>query len=58
MSEFTLQSAKELMIFFFLLGFIEATFRLATDNTQLASDEIITYEEVEDEEIKKEAITV
>ena len=52
--EFTLQSAKELMIFFFLLGFIEATYRIATDKTQVAPDEItIVYEEVpDDEEVK------
>lgn len=54
-SEFTLQSPKELMIFFFLLGFIEATFRMATDNIQFAPDEIIRYEEIEDEALAEEA---
>lgn len=39
MTEFTLQTAKELMILFFLLGLVEATYRIATNETQLAEDE-------------------
>lgn len=50
MSEFTLQTPKELMIFFFLLGFVEATLRMAEDKVQSAPDEIISYEEIADEE--------
>lgn len=44
--EYTLQSPKEMMIFFILLGFIEATRRMATNEIQLADDEQITYEEI------------
>lgn len=51
--EFTLQSAKELMIFFMLLGFTEATYRMATDTVQLASDEIAEQYEVVPDEIKE-----
>lgn len=47
MTEFTLQTAKELMIFFFLFGFVEATRRLVTNQVQIAEDEII-YEEIEE----------
>lgn len=55
LTEFTLQSAKELMIFFFLLGFIEATNRIASNTVQPAQDEII-FEEIQEEEIEiKEA---
>lgn len=39
-SEFTLQSAKELMTFFFLAGFLEATVRIAENKEQLAEDEL------------------
>ena len=39
-SEFTLQSAKELMTFFFLAGFLEATVRIAEHKEQLAEDEL------------------
>lgn len=49
MTEFTLQSAKELMIFFFLLGFTEATRRLVTKEVQLPN-EIIYEEENEEKE--------
>lgn len=48
MTEFTLQSAKELMMLFFVLGFTQATLRLATDDIQPAPDEIV-YEELEEE---------
>ena len=51
--EFTLQSAKELMIFFMLLGFTEATYRMATDTIQLAPDEIAEQYEVVPDEIKE-----
>ncbi|MGN0458351.1 MAG: O-antigen ligase family protein [Eubacterium sp.] len=52
--EFTLQSPKELMIFFILLGFIEATYRMATDRLQLAEDEVISYEEITEEDYEEE----
>lgn len=52
--EFTLQSAKELMIFFIILGFIEATLRMATDKIQLAHDELITYEEINENDYEEE----
>ena len=48
--EHTLQSPKEMMMFFFLLGFIEATLRMAKDEIQLAQDELITYEEIDDKD--------
>jgi O-antigen ligase len=54
MFEFTLQSAKELMILFILLGFIEATYRMVTDTIQLASDEVLTYEEIPDTETQEQ----
>lgn len=54
MSEFTLQSPKELMIFFFLLGFVEATFRMAADKTQFAPDEIIRYTEIDEQSLEEE----
>ena len=38
------------MIFFFLLGFIEATNRIACNTIQPAKDEII-FEEIKEEEI-------
>lgn len=47
MTEFTLQSAKELMLFFFVLGFIEATYRLSSDQAQPIE---IDYEEIEEKE--------
>ena len=47
-TEFTLQSAKELMILFFLLGLIEASMRIVTNTVQMAPDEAITYEEIPD----------
>lgn len=56
MTEFTLQSAKELMILFFVLGFTEATYRIVTNRQQLASDEAITYEIVEEETEEKISI--
>ena len=43
--EHTLQSPKEMMIFFVLLGFTQATLRMAESNIQLAPEEINTYEE-------------
>lgn len=46
-TEFTLQSAKELMMFFFVLGFIEATYRLSSDQAQPIN---ISYEEIEEKE--------
>lgn len=48
LTEHTLQSPKELMIFFFILGFVEATYRIVMNKTQCADDEIV-YEEVIDE---------
>ncbi len=52
--EFTLQSPKELMVFFILLGFIEATLRMATDTIQLADDEIVSYEEISEEDYEED----
>ena len=52
--EHTLQSPKEMMIFFFLLGFIEATYRMATDTMQLADDEKESYHELEAEDFEDE----
>lgn len=52
-TEFTLQSAKELMILFFLLGFIEASLRIVSETVQMAPDETIIYEEIEDSEFEK-----
>ena len=52
--EHTLQTPKEMMIFFFLLGFIEATYRMATDNIQLADDEKATYRELKNEDFETE----
>lgn len=52
--EFTLQSPKELMTFFILLGFIEATYRMATDTMQLADDEIKGYEDIKQEDYEDE----
>ncbi len=46
MFEFTLQSAKEMMIFFTLLGLMEATYRMETGALQLAQDDLIDYEEI------------
>lgn len=43
--EHTLQSPKEMMIFFILLGFTEATLRMAENNIQLAEDEKNSFEE-------------
>ena len=39
MFEHTLQSPKEIMMFFFLLGFVEATLRMAKNDVQIAEDE-------------------
>ena len=52
--EHTLQSPKEMMIFFFLLGFIEATYRMATNTMQLADDEKENYHELEAEDFEEE----
>ena len=53
MFEFTLQSAKEMMIFFFFLGLIEATLRMETDHLQLADDDFIVYEEITEEDFEE-----
>ncbi|MBQ7203011.1 MAG: O-antigen ligase family protein [Eubacterium sp.] len=42
--EHTLQSAKEMMIFFVLIGLLEATARIMQNDVQLADDEKLTYE--------------
>lgn len=55
LTEHTLQSPKEMMTFFFILGFIEATKRLSLGKTQCADDEI-TYEEIDDEIAEKQLI--
>ena len=52
--EFTLQSPKELMTMFFILGFIEATKRLVRDEVQFPDGEI----QQEDAEEKKAVTTV
>ncbi len=62
MFEFTLQSAKEMMIFFMVIGLIECTARMETDSLQLADDEVCEYveitardlEEDEEEKLKKQ----
>ena len=43
--EHTLQSPKEMMLFFILLGFTEATLRMAENSIQLAADEKNSFEE-------------
>ena len=43
--EHTLQSPKEMMIFFILLGFTEATLRMAENRIQLAQDEKNSFED-------------
>lgn len=48
--EHTLQSPKEMMVFFILLGFIEATRRMANNQIQLADDEQISYQEISDDD--------
>ena len=53
MFEFTLQSAKEMMIFFIFLGLMEAASRMETDQLQLADDDLITYEEITDEDYEE-----
>lgn len=60
--EHTLQSPKEMMIFFILLGFAEATLRMAEGNIQLSPDEENIFEEfteedyITDEDEEKELI--
>ena len=54
MFEFTLQSAKEMMIFFILLGMIEATARMETDSLQLADDERFTYQEITEQDLEED----
>lgn len=54
--EFTMQSPKELMIFFLLLGFIEATYRISTHTHQSSNRSILSYEEIPDKDIRKERI--
>lgn len=58
-SEFTLQSAKELMIFFFLAGFLEATVRIAENKEQLAEDETRNDEvmQIQNKSAEKETVT-
>lgn len=52
MFEFTLQSPKEIMMLFTLLGFVEATHRISTHQEQLSDGEIISYTEVKEDKIK------
>lgn len=60
--EHTLQSPKEMMVFFILLGFAEATLRMAEGNIQLPPDEKNMFEDfteldyITDEE-EKELVT-
>ncbi|MGN0515627.1 hypothetical protein, partial [Eubacterium sp.] len=43
--EHTLQSPKEMMVFFVLLGFSQATLRMAQDEIQLSPEEKNSFEE-------------
>lgn len=51
--EFTLQSPKELMIFFTLLGFLEATYRISTNTQQPDNRNILKYDLIADNENAK-----
>ena len=53
--EHTLQTPKEMMMFCFLLGFVEASYRMASGTVQLADDEKEEIIEIETEE-EKEAV--
>ena len=63
--EHTLQSPKEMMVFFLFLGFAEATLRMAEGTIQLSSDEVNMFEDFsaqdyitdEEEQQEKELIT-
>ena len=58
--EHTLQSPKEMMVFFLILGFAEATLRMAEGTIQLSADEVNMFEDfseqdyITDEEEKQE----
>ena len=54
MFEYTLQSAKEMMIFFMVLGLIEATARMETDSMQFADDELFTYVEITEKDLEED----
>lgn len=63
--EHTLQSPKEMMVFFLFLGFAEATLRMAEGTIQLSADEVNMFEDFsaqdyitdEEEQQEKELIT-
>lgn len=63
--EHTLQSPKEMMVFFLFLGFAEATLRMAESTIQLSADEVNMFEDFsaqdyitdEEEQQEKELIT-
>lgn len=63
--EHTLQSPKEMMVFFLFLGFAEATLRMAEGTIQLLADEVNMFEDFsaqdyitdEEEQQEKELIT-
>lgn len=63
--EHTLQSPKEMMVFFLFLGFAEATLRMAEGTIQLSADEVNMFEDFsaqdyitdEEEQKEKELIT-
>lgn len=63
--EHTLQSPKEMMVFFLFLGFAEATLRMAEGTIQLSDDEVNMFEDFsaqdyitdEEEQQEKELIT-
>lgn len=63
--EHTLQSPKEMMVFFLFLGFAEATIRMAEGTIQLSADEVNMFEDFsaqdyitdEEEQQEKELIT-
>lgn len=58
--EHTLQSPKEMMVFFLIIGFAEATLRMAEGTIQLSADEVNMFEDfseqdyITDEEEKEE----
>ncbi len=51
LAEFTMQSPKEIMIFFTLLGFLEATYRISTNTQQPDNRNVLEYEVVEEKAV-------
>lgn len=52
LAEFTMQTPKELMIFFAMLGFLEATYRISTNTQQPDNRNILKYDVVESEMVE------